>query len=192
MDKKQSYIASDGVRELEVKILNIDLEEIEEKIKALGGRLIAKEIQVNTLIDTRDKNMENNLDSYLRIRETKSLLKNSIKYTLTMKKNIEREGIRENIESNVNISNKESMIHILNALGYFVHQEGYKERTSYILNGARLDLDKWDKDTYPYPYMEIEVQDEDELKDIIKKLSIPKENISIKSILELRKELNLL
>lgn len=180
------------MKELEVKILNIDLEKMEEKIKALGGRLIAKELQVNTLIDTKDNYIEKNLDSYIRIRETKSLLKNNIKYTLTMKKNIVREGIRENIETNVDISDKEAMIHILETLGYYVLEEGYKERTSYILNGARLDLDKWDKDTYPYGYMEVEVQHEDELQDIVNLLSIEEENISTKSILELRNELNLL
>lgn len=180
------------MKELEVKILNIDLEKMEEKIKALGGRLIAKELQVNTLIDTKDNYIEKNLDSYVRIRETKSLLKNNIKYTLTMKKNIVREGIRENIETNVDISDKEAMIHILETLGYYVLEEGYKERTSYILNGARLDLDKWDKDTYPYGYMEVEVQHEDELQDIVNLLSIEEENISTKSILELRNELNLL
>lgn len=179
------------MRELEVKILKIDLKEIEEKIKSLGGELIAKEHQKNILIDSKDKYIENNLDSYLRIRETKSLLDGTIKYTLTMKKNVERQGIRENIESNVHISKDKAMIRILEALGYFVYQEGYKERTSYILNGARLDLDRWDKKTYPNPYMEIEVQHEDELEDIIKMLDIAEENISTKSILELREELKL-
>ncbi len=179
------------MRELEVKILNIDLKEIEEKIRKLGGKLIAKELQVNTLIDSKEQYIQSKLDSYLRIRESKSLLDNSIKNTLTMKKNIERQGIRENIETNIDISDKESMLHILESLGYFVYQEGYKERTSYMLNGARLDLDKWDNETYPYPYMEIEVKDEAELKGIIEKLSIGEENISTKSILELRKDLKL-
>lgn len=190
MDK--NILGGDIVRELEVKVLNIDLDEMEEKIKSLGGTLIDKELQVNTLIDSKGKYLENSLDSYLRIRETKSLLKKNIKYTLTMKKNIEREGIRENIETNVDISNKEAMVNILENLGYLVYQEGYKERTSYLLNGARLDLDKWDKATYPYPYMEIEVKHEDELEGIVKMLSISKEDVSIKSILELRKELKLL
>lgn len=180
------------MRELEVKILNIDLNQMEEKIKKLGGKLIAKEVQVNTLIDSKDKYIEKNLDSYLRIRETKSILEDSIKYTLTMKKNVEREAIRENIETNIDISDREAMIKLLENLGYFVYQEGYKERTSYILEGARLDLDTWDKDTYPYPYMEIEVKNQDDLEQMINKLSISKENISTKSILELRKELNTL
>lgn len=180
------------VKELEVKILNIDLDEMESKLKDLGATLISKEEQVNTLIDSKNSFIQNDLDSYLRIRETKSLLTKDIKITLTMKKNINREGIRENIEINTDITDKDSTLEILGYLGYNVIQEGFKKRISYMLGKVRFDLDIWDKATYPYPYMEIEVNDEDELKDMIRLLDIPKENISTKSIVELRMEANLL
>ncbi|WP_353096808.1 class IV adenylate cyclase [Tissierella praeacuta] len=178
--------------ELEVKILNVNLDDMELKLKALGATLIDKELQVNTLIDSKENFIQRNLDSYLRIRETKSMLNNNIKFTLTMKKNINREGIRENIEINTDISDKNAMLEILKSLGYCVLEEGFKERTSYSFKNIRFDLDKWDDSTYPYPYMEIEVNDEDELEGIIELLNIPKENISTKSIVELRKEANLL
>ncbi len=180
------------MKELEVKILNINLEDMESKLIDLGAILIDRELQVNTLIDSKENFIQNSLDSYLRIRETKSILTNNVKLTLTMKKNINREGIRENIEINTDISDKDAMLEILKSLGYYVIQEGFKERTSYALNDVRFDLDKWDDLTYPYPYMEIEVNDEHQLEDIIKLLNIPKEDISTKSIVELRKEKNLL
>ena len=179
------------MRELEVKILNMDLKELESKIIALGARLISQEVQVNTLIDSKENFIENELGSYLRIRETRFILKGKVKLTLTMKKNINRNGIRENIETNTDISDKEAMLKILDSLGYKVISEGNKERTSYELGNVRFDLDRWDKETYPHPYMEIEVKHEDELKAMIKLLEIPKQNISLKSILELRKELNM-
>ncbi len=180
------------MKEIEVKVLSIDLEEMESKLISLGATLIDKELQVNTLIDSKENFIQNNLNSYLRIRETKSLLKEDIKFTLTMKKNINRDGIRENIEINTDISDKNAMLEILKSLGYYVFQEGFKERTSYTLNNARFDLDRWDTQTYPEPYMEVEVDDKDELEDIVKLLDIPKENISTKSIVELREEKNLL
>lgn len=180
------------MKELEVKILNIDLEEMENKLINVGAKLISKEVQVNTLIDSKENYIQNDLDSYLRIRETKSLLTNDIIFTLTMKKNLNREGIRENLEINTDISDKSAMIEILKSLGYFVFEEGFKERTSYILANVRFDLDKWDDETYPYPYMEIEVNDEDELEKMVVLLDISKENISTKSILELRDELKVL
>lgn len=178
------------MRELEVKILNMDLNELESKIQALGATLTSKEIQVNTLIDSKDNFIQDKLDSYMRIRETKSLLTDKVNFTLTMKKNIERDGIRENIEINTDIEDKESMLQILKDLGYEVFKEGYKERTSYSFGNVRFDLDTWDKETYPYPYMEIEVKDEDELEDMIKLLNIPSENVSTKSIVQLAAELN--
>ncbi len=180
------------MRELEVKVLNINLENMEDKLKGLGARLIAKEVQINTLIDSPDNYIENKLNSYLRIRETRSILKDKIKFTLTMKESIDRKGIRENIETNIDISDKEEMIYLLEKLGYSVKEEGEKMRTSYSLNGVRLDLDTWDNDTYPDPYMEIEVNAEHELEDIVKLLEIEEKDISTKSILELRKEKNIL
>ncbi|NLC04761.1 MAG: adenylate cyclase, partial [Tissierellia bacterium] len=51
------------VKELEVKILNIDLEEMERKIISLGGRLIAKETQVNTLIDSTTKPIKESINA---------------------------------------------------------------------------------------------------------------------------------
>ena len=178
------------MRELEVKILNMDLNDLELKIQGLGATLTSKEVQVNTLIDSKDNFIQNKLDSYMRIRETKSLLTDKVNFTLTMKKNIERDGIRENIEINTDVADKQSMLEILKSLGYEVFKEGYKERTSYTLGNIRFDLDTWDKETYPYPYMEIEVNVEHELEDMIKLLNIPKENVSTKSIVELAAELN--
>lgn len=177
------------MRELEVKVLNMDLDKIEIKLKALGAKLISKEVQINTLIDNKDNFIKKELDSYMRIRESKSLLDGKVKNTLTIKKNILRKGIRENIETNVDIGDKESMLKILENLGYVAYKEGYKKRTSYALGKTRFDLDVWDKETYPHPYMEIEVEHESDLKEVIKLLDIEKENISIKSIVELSKEL---
>lgn len=178
-------------KELEVKVLNVDLNEMETKLIKMGAKLISKELQVNTLIDSKDYAIEKSLDSYLRIRETKSLLTGETNLTLTMKKNLNREGIRENLEINTDISDKNSVLEILKSLGYFPYKEGFKERTSYILNNIRFDLDKWDQLTYPNPYMEIEVNNEDELDEIVKLLGISTEKISTKSIVELRNELKL-
>lgn len=180
------------MKELEVKVLNIDVLKMEEKLKSLGAKLIAKEVQVNTLIGSKDNYIESNLSSYMRIRETKSLLTGDTKLTLTMKKNISKDGIRENLEISTDISDKEAMLEILKSLGYIVKEEGTKERISYQLNGVRFDIDKWDERTYPYPYMEIEVGDEDQLQAIIDMLNIPNENISTKSIVELRRDANLM
>lgn len=180
------------VKELEVKVLNIDLDKIEEKIIGLKGQLIANELQTNTLIDSRDNPIKNKLDAYLRIRESKNLMENKEDTVLTLKKNIKNKDLRENIELNTEIKDKETMLKILESLGFDKIEVGHKKRRSYKLKEARIDLDTWDKATYPHPYMEIEVKDVDHLNQLIELLEIPKENISNKSIVELRQDLNLI
>lgn len=178
------------VKELEVKILNIDLDEMEKRIISMGGMLIAKEVQVNTLIDSSERPIKESINAYLRLRETKDLINDKTDFTLTLKKIISTNGLRENIELNSEVENKESVIQIFKELGYDLIDEGYKERKSYELHNARFDLDVWDKKTYPHPYMEIEVDSQESLDKVIKLLEISEENISTKSIMELKKELN--
>lgn len=179
------------VKELEVKVLNVDIEDVENKLNSLGAKLISKEVQINTLFDSNDKPIKSYMDAYLRIRESKDLIKDSEEVTLTLKKNIKNKDLRENIELNTKIEDKDIMLQILSDLGFSKISVGYKERTSYLLEGARIDLDTWDKETYPKPYMEVEVESTDQLYHILNILEIDRDNISTKSIVELRRELNL-
>lgn len=176
-------------RELEVKVLDIDLQAMEEKIIRLGGKLIANEYQINTLIDSRDKPIKSYLDGYLRIRETRNIETDETDIKFTLKKNINLDGLRDNEEFNVDIGNGDMMLKILGELGLDKVEVAHKKRKSYELMGARFDFDKWDSKIYPNPYMEIEVQSREDLQRIISELNIPETSISTKSIMELRKEI---
>lgn len=176
-------------KELEIKVLNIDVEEIQERILSLGGELISVEEQVNTLLDNIEKPIKSYMDAYLRIRETKELLSNEEKITLTLKKKLSNEALRENMEYNVNLEGKDTMLEILRNLGFKVVEVGHKERKSYKLKNSRLDIDTWDERIYPYPYMEIEVESERDLEELIDLLEIPRDKISRLSIVELQQKL---
>lgn len=178
-------------RELEVKVLGMDFDDLKERVISLGGILISEEEQINTLIDSSDKPIKTYLDAYLRIRETRDLISNKEKTVITLKKSIDNHGLRDNHELTTDVGDKETMLRILKDLGFDKIQVGYKERTSYELMGARLDFDKWDPHTYPYPYLEIEVKDFKHLNEVTSALGIPQENISTKSIVQLREELKL-
>lgn len=177
-------------KEIEVKVLNIDLDTMENRLKNLGAKLIAHEYQKNFILDSEDKFIERKLNSYLRVRETENLLTKEINIYLTLKKNISVDGSRKNIEHTSQIEDSISMLSILEELGYRIVQKGHKKRKSYLYESIRFDLDQWDEKTYPYPYMEIEVNDEKDLEKAIELLSIDKDNITTKSIMELREELN--
>ncbi|MDX9916620.1 MAG: class IV adenylate cyclase [Gudongella sp.] len=176
-------------KELEVKILNIIPDEIKEKIVSLGGVLIAKETQTNTLVDSSARPIKSFLDAYLRIRETREHLTGKETCVMTLKKNLPNKHLRENIELNVEIDSSDVMIQILKDLGFDNINVGTKHRTSYSFMGARLDIDIWDEKTYPFPYMEVEVEREEDLEQVLKVLEISENNVSKLSIIELQNQL---
>lgn len=177
-------------KELEVKVLGVDVKAIEDRIVELGGNLIADEEQINTLIDSRDEPIKSYLDAYLRIRETKDLLTGDEKTELTLKKNILNKELRENEEFNVLLEKKETMLEILKDLGFNNITVGFKHRKSYRFMKARIDIDTWDKETYPEAYIEIEVKNQDDLKTIVDILGINSDSISTLSIVELKTKLD--
>ena len=179
-------------KELEIKVLNIDKKQIEEKLIQIGAKLIKKEYQINTVFDTKEETIENSKEGYLRIRESKNLIDNKVEYILTFKKNISNNGMRENKEIETKVENKDSLIEILKNLDIYKKHEGSKERTSYEYEGIRFDIDTWDKNTYPYPYLEIEVTKKEDIEKALKLLGISKENVTLKSLKELRKDAGLL
>lgn len=176
-------------KEIEVKVLNIDLDEMEDRLIKLGANLISKEYQINTIFDSKDNYINEDLNSYLRVREIKDLLTEEVHINLTLKQNIGSEAIRQNIETTTEIGDKKAMISILESLRYEIIGEGYKYRTSYVYENIRFDLDRWDENTYPYPYMEIEVEKEEDLEKAIELLEIDRKNISTKSIIQLKENL---
>ena len=70
-------------KEIEVKVLNIDLDEMEKRLVEIGAELIAKEYQINTIFDSKDSYIEDKLNS-LEEWSKKQCLTNSIKREKTM------------------------------------------------------------------------------------------------------------
>ncbi|RKD30561.1 class IV adenylate cyclase [Thermohalobacter berrensis] len=178
-------------KELEVKVLNINKDEIEKKLKDLGAKLIKKEYQINTIFDTEDRYIKNEKNGYLRIRERRDLVNKDTEYIFTLKRNISKDGLRENVEIETKVEDKEALTEILKNLKLNKKHQGEKERISYKYEDIRFDIDTWDKETYPYPYLEIEVNSKDDLEKAIKLLELNRENVTSKSLGELRMELGL-
>ncbi len=178
-------------KEIEVKVLGIDKNDIEEKLMKLGAKLLSREYQVNTLYDSEDKLVEKLGDGYLRIRETRNLITGDITFMLTLKKNISSEVARENLEIETEVTDKNALNSILEHLNIKAIHEGTKERISYIYEDIRFDIDTWDKSTYPYSYLEIEVTKKEDIKRAAELLGLDEKSITTKSLRELRAELGL-
>ncbi|MDO5041262.1 MAG: class IV adenylate cyclase [Peptoniphilus sp.] len=173
--------------EKEVKILGIDVAEAEKNLIKLGAKLISKEKQENILVDSSENPIEPKAQGYLRIRTSEDKINNRREIYFTFKKHITDVAVRENIEYTTKIESKEELINILKSMGYDIFDVGYKNRTSYELEGMRFDIDTWDMNTYPEPFIEIEFDKKERLYDILNKLNIDKNKISTKSIAELKK-----
>lgn len=175
------------MREKEVKVLNIDKDDIENKLKNIGATLIKDEEQINIRFDSEESILKRNLNGYLRIRITKNLLNGETKNTMTFKKSISRDKLRINEEIETEISNVEETTKIIEILGYKKKRPGLKHRRSYFYDNIIFEIDTWDKETYPKPYLEIEMSTEEDLEKAIKLLNLDRTQITSKSIAELRK-----
>ncbi|WBW49674.1 class IV adenylate cyclase [Peptoniphilus equinus] len=173
-------------REIEVKLLGIDLAALETKIKDLGGTKIAEEKQLNITVNSTTHPIPEE-KGYLRIRTTKD--DSGIVNYLTFKEQITDQGVRENVEHTVEFVGVSAMEDILRLMGYDMQQQGYKERTSYRFKTCRIDLDRWDEATYPLPYAEVEANSETELYLALEELGVPRDVVSTKSIAQLIEEL---
>ncbi|MDO5716897.1 MAG: CYTH domain-containing protein [Tissierellia bacterium] len=161
-------------RELEVKILGYTLDAYETMVKSLGATYLSTEEQV--VYWFKDAPVGEN--GYLRLRLIDG------QATFTYKERVDHQGIRENIERNVTISEPQTFLEILEILGYKPIVQR-KIRRKYTWNHFIFDIDQWDPRVYPHPYMEIEAPDQEEMNEILKKLQIPKDKISLLSIKEL-------
>lgn len=175
------------MKEREVKVLNIDKEEIEGKLINIGARLIKDENQINYRFDTDDGILKKTYNGYLRIRITKNLLNGETKNTLTFKKSLKRNTLRINEETETEISDWENTAKILEFLGYKQKRPGYKHRRSYKYENITFEIDTWDEDTYSKPYLEIEMSSEEELEKAIKLLDLDRSQVTTKPIDELSK-----
>lgn len=175
-------------KELEVKVLNIDKGEVERKLKQIGANLVKKEYQTNTIYDDDNRFILKELNGYLRIRESKNLINNETKFIITLKRNIPNEKLRENIETETIVEDGKALEEILRYMNFTEKHKGTKERISYMYENMRFDIDTWDKDTYPYPYLEIEVECEEDLDRAIVLLNLNRENVTLKSLGQLRME----
>ncbi len=171
--------------EYEVKVLGMDLKELEDRLRCLGARRISEERQKNILI-LSDNCSPLPPDSYLRIREADDGVENRKEFTF--KKKESDDVVRKNVEITTRVDDIEALRQILCHMGYNRQEVGYKHRISYAYKDARCDLDCWDEETYPFSYMEIEVPKESSLKEILNDLEIPEECVTLKSIEQLRKE----
>ncbi|MDD7306171.1 MAG: class IV adenylate cyclase [Peptoniphilaceae bacterium] len=169
-------------REIEVKVLNIDVDEIQKILMEKGAKKLSTEYQTNYTYVPKNGEFKN---GYLRIRE-KIVDGKKEPTEITYKENApSRSDVRVNDEYTSEISSATNMAKILEEIGIVEQYKGEKERISYTYKGQRFDIDIWDRSVYPDPYMEIEFTNIDLMDEIIEDLGIDRANVTSESINEL-------
>lgn len=135
--------------EYEARVLEIDPEQIKQKIVSLGGRAVRESLMRRYVYSINKQD----LNRFIRLRDT------GFEVTLTYKE-IKHDGIHGTEETELVVDDFDTTDEFLSRLGHLEkwYQENY--RSSFQLEGARLEIDRWPM--IP-PYLEIEADSYDEV-----------------------------
>jgi adenylate cyclase class 2 len=165
------------LEEIEVKILEIDVEKTEKKLREMGAEKLFDGKLVNVYFDFSDKRLEKE-GKILRLR------KKDDKVILTYKKFVTQKEAKIMAESELLVEKFELMKEIFKGIGLLPLYEFSKHRTTYKLNQTNFEIDK-------YPdipaFLEIEAPDLKTISEMVSKLGFSREeanSYSIKEVLE--------
>ncbi len=170
------------MKEVEVKIKNINKRDIIKKVTDLGAQKIFSGKVIDFRFDTPERDLSRQ-GKALRIRQKGRHIYLNVK---GKKKSVESIHGRE--ELGVRISNFKTMQKMLQELGYIKIFELTKYRTEYRLKDINFDIDEY---IGLDPILEIESTSYDKVEKYIKKLEINEEDIGrvyIREILAAKKK----
>ena len=149
--------------EYEVRILEINHDEMVKKLESLGAVLQFDSLQERMVYDLKPKQD----NKWIRLRT------NGKTTTLTIK-DLEAKTIDGTKELEIEVDDFITTNEILETLGFKNRGFQQNKRIQYLLDGVEVDLDRWP--LIP-EYMEIEGKSKKEVYDCLKKLGIDKEKI---------------
>lgn len=159
--------------EYEVRVLEIDVENLIKKLESLGAEKIGEWDQKRYAYDLK----EDSKKKWIRLRT------NGEETTLTYK-----EIINETIEGTKEIEFKVESFEIANEflqkIGFNNGRYQENHRIRYMLNNVELDIDTWPK--IP-TYLEIEGKSEKEVYDMVKLLELENKKVVTIDVLEVYK-----
>lgn len=175
------------MKELETKIVHVNIDEIRNKLIDIKAEKVKMENQTNNLYDFPDNRLLKE-KGYARIRVVEDLLKNETRYYMTTKKLISQDKYKIMEENEVIINDGDTGNDIFLSLGLILKSSIKKSRESYKYKNTLVEIDINDKSFCPFPYIEIETNEEDELKEVVSLLGYTMEDTTSKTIYEILKE----
>lgn len=158
------------MKEIEVKILEINRAEVETKLGKIGAKKVFDGVVESWIFDFEDGSLKAS-KSFLRLR------KQGEETYLTFKKRISDEDAKIDDEHEVRVSDLEIMREIIDSLGFKELDYYKKKRTSYILDDVHFELEKLEgKYSFIPEFLEIEAPGVKVLYECVEKLGFKKED----------------
>lgn len=175
------------MKELETRIIDIDVDFIRKRLKELGAEKVKEEYQINNIYDFDDNRLLNS-KGYARIRITDNRINNKEIVYMTTKKMLSQETFKVMEENETIVEDKEAASKIFTSLGLKLKQSIKKYRESYKLKNSLIEIDINDKEFCPFPYIEIETCSENELEEILSLIGYTVNDTTSKTIYEILEE----
>ncbi|MDD7794931.1 class IV adenylate cyclase [Clostridium sp. 'White wine YQ'] len=178
------------MKELETRILDIDLDILRNNLIKIKAEKVKEENQINNIFDYPDRRLLNE-KGYARIRIVNDLINNKIVSYMTTKKMLSQERFKVMEENECIIEDGEVGKKIFNSLGLELVQSIKKYRESYKYKNTLIEIDINDKSFCPFPYVEFETNSEEELEEVLHLLGYSLDDTSSKTIYEILSERNI-
>jgi len=175
------------IMELEVKILDIGIDDIRRLMKENKASLVKNEMQNNYIYDFDDRRLLQDR-GYARIRVVTDSTSSKVTVFMTTKRLVSADVYKRMEEHETVIENREAGEGIFQALGLQLIQVINKSRESYRYKDSLIEIDVNEKEFVPFPYLEVESPNEEELKEVVELLGYTMEETSSLSIYDILKE----
>ncbi|MGL5616976.1 MAG: class IV adenylate cyclase [Sarcina sp.] len=175
------------MKEFETRVMDINPDEIRNKMKENNAIIVKKENQINNIYDFSDRSLLAK-KGYARIREVENLLENKSIYFMTTKKMLSQEKFKVMEENETIIDDATMGKKIFESLGLELQESIKKYRESYKYKNSLVEIDINDENFCPFPYIEIETSSEEELNEILSLLGYTIDDTTSKTIYEILSE----
>jgi adenylate cyclase, class 2 len=159
------------MREIEAKVLEVDVELLRKKLEAMGAKKVFDgEMNASWFGPAQGRVIRLRREGEKKVLCVKTSLKKS-------------GGVRQAQESEMQVESLEETRKVLEGLGYSEKSRATKKRVSYELDGARFEIDSYEG--IP-PLLEIEAKSAEKVMEGVERLGYQKEDVKPWSFKEVR------
>ncbi len=163
------------MREIEAKILDIDKEDIIDRLEKMGATLVF-DGEIETYFFDDDNHTLKNRDSLLRLR------KMGDRAFLTYKDKISKEDVKVYEEKETFVEDFDEMLSIIKSMGFKEKKVVKKKRKSFQKGNTKFEIDKFTDEFSDIPeFLEIEAESKESIHDYAEKLGFSKDDCTSRS-----------